>query len=539
MRLNLKTNQKSTHIGVDFLLPAQCLKSTYTQYMPSNTKKGLHTMTVVVTGELTSEKYNQFKVTPQYQGHAYLTLLRHKQSIPANYLAGVEAMGAGYNIYGHYAFAKSVTTPLFDWKKAKKNTVDFNNKKVLPTPITAQQLNNTQYKCFSGTNIATYQNSLSVPANIDDAFNLFSSAVTNDFSSRSLREAKNEFTRVQQTVNLWSLHLTTDIPQLRECLREEIKTAIDSAKTSSEYAQLFNRYGSHFLSGIVIGGRAVLASSTNKIHMDKTYPIELIAKAVYQKLTGQLTLEDQKEYEEGMYSFNAHSNSRHLIIGGDPTPAMHAFSGIKKPFMTWQDSIRQAPSMVDFTNEQPLTGIWELCEQIKNKHKMHAYFKDTWALDAFKSHQIWADYIDSIIIIRGNNSSIKPPCGYVKISINLNKDSGGDYIYLCYHKVSADGARLDNPDCISDIQIIMGERTQPPVGFTKLDVDLNRGSGGEYIYLCYKKSPFIDAIAIKDLDVISGSNPDLQAPFGFNRLEQDLNKGSGGDYIYLCYSSSV
>ncbi|MCL1125845.1 MAC/perforin domain-containing protein [Shewanella surugensis] len=494
---------------------------------------------MTVTGEMTHEKYNQFKVTPQYQGHAYLELLRHKLNLAPNILAGVEAIGAGYDIYGHYAFAKSITTQLFDWSKAQTSPVVFDKSTVVPTPITVEQLNNTQYKSFSGTNIGRYQNSLSVPADIGGAFNLFSSAVTNDFSSRSLREAENEFTRIQQTINLWSLKLVMDPQPLRALLKQEIQDDIDAANTASDYAQLFSQYGSHFLTGIVIGGRAVLASSTNKINMDKTYPIDTIAKAVYQKLTGQISLEDQQEYEEAMHSFNAHSNSRHLIIGGDPSPAIHAFSGHNKPFMAWSDSLHQAPSMVDFTDEQPLTGIWELCSQLENKQKMHTYFKEVWVLGAFKSHQIWADYIDSIIIIRGDHSSIKPPSGYVKISINLNKDSGGDYIYLCYHKVSADGARTDNSDCISDIQIIMGEHTQPSVGFTKLDVDLNRGSGGEYIYLCYKKSAFIDAIAIKDLDVISGSNPDLPAPFGFSRLEHDLNKGSGGDYIYLCYSSSV
>ncbi|WP_299496924.1 hypothetical protein [uncultured Shewanella sp.] len=50
---------------------------------------------------------------------------------------------------------------------------------------------------------------------------------------------------------------------------------------------------------------------------------------------------------------------------------------------------------------------------------------------------------------------------------------------------------------------------------------------------------FIDSIAIQDLDVISGSDPELQAPSGFTRLDHDLNKGSGGDYIYLCYSTSA
>ncbi|WP_298769201.1 MAC/perforin domain-containing protein [uncultured Shewanella sp.] len=496
-------------------------------------------MTVIVTGELTNEKDNQFTVTPQYQGHAYLELLRHKRDLPSNDLTGVEAIGAGYDIFGHYAFAKSITVPLFDWSKTERRPVDFKKEMLIPAPISASPNNTPQYRCFSGSNIAKYQNNLSQSAHIQDAHNLFSSSVTNDFSSRSLREAENAFTRVQQTLPLWSLQLEGGLSPLRSLLIDDIKMAIDTANTPSDYAQLFQQYGSHFLTGIIIGGRAVFASSTNKILRDNTYPIDTIAKAVYQKLTGQLSCDDEQEYEAAMHNFKAHSNSRHLIVGGDYQPAMQAFSSNKHHFSQWSHSILDAATVIDFTQEAPLTGIWTLCRSIEKQQKMYAYFKDVWAMDAFKAHQMWADYIDSIIIIRGDHSSIQPPCGYVKIPVNLNKDSGGDYIYLCYHKVSADGLRTDNPKCITDIQIIMGERTQPPVGFTKLDVDLNKGSGGEYIFLCYKKAPFVDSMAIKDLDVISGARPDLNAPLGFIKLDQDLNKGSGGDYIYLCYSTRV
>ena len=34
----------------------------------------------------------------------------------------------------------------------------------------------------------------------------------------------------------------------------------------------------------------------------------------------------------------------------------------------------------------------------------------------------------------------------------------------------------------------------PPSGYTKIDVDLNKGAGGKYIYLCYKSGDKADAI---------------------------------------------
>jgi hypothetical protein len=40
---------------------------------------------------------------------------------------------------------------------------------------------------------------------------------------------------------------------------------------------------------------------------------------------------------------------------------------------------------------------------------------------------------------------------------------------------------------ITELKIITGENANAPNGFVKLPIDLNKGAGGEYIYLCYKK----------------------------------------------------
>ncbi len=42
-------------------------------------------------------------------------------------------------------------------------------------------------------------------------------------------------------------------------------------------------------------------------------------------------------------------------------------------------------------------------------------------------------------------------------------------------------------------------------------------------------------VVIDAIDIIYGGNPDIQPPAGFKKLPHDLNKGTGGKYIYLCY----
>lgn len=42
-------------------------------------------------------------------------------------------------------------------------------------------------------------------------------------------------------------------------------------KNPSAISRFFDRVGSHFLTGIVMGGRAILAASTNKLKVKRDY----------------------------------------------------------------------------------------------------------------------------------------------------------------------------------------------------------------------------------------------------------------------------
>ena len=49
---------------------------------------------------------------------------------------------------------------------------------------------------------------------------------------------------------------------------------------------------------------------------------------------------------------------------------------------------------------------------------------------------------------------------------------------------------------VTDVKVISGshEHISPSYDYTKIDVDLNKGARGKYIYLCYKSGERDDAI---------------------------------------------
>ncbi|MFC9131414.1 hypothetical protein ACFT4A_31875 [Streptomyces sp. NPDC057099] len=98
---------------------------------------------------------------------------------------------------------------------------------------------------------------------------------------------------------------------------------------------------------------------------------------------------------------------------------------------------------------------------------------------------------------------------------------------------------------VADIMILTGDEqrrssdrgAQPPEGYKKVEVDLNRNAGGDYIFLCYARDDRHEPI--EDLKVITSSSPNPSPPPGFRRIDTDLNSNADGSYIYLCERKDV
>ena len=142
---------------------------------------------------------------------------------------------------------------------------------------------------------------------------------------------------------------------------------------------------------------------------------------------------------------------------------------------------------------------------------------------------------DDIMILDGYYTA--PPAGYSRFAVDLNQGAGGAFLYLCVKPGEGRTAR------ITDISVIDGGRDpQPkaPAGYTLVRdqngavVDMNRGAGGNYLWLSYSKR--------SDMGWITGfrlvSSPYKFTPEydGYTRITVELNERAGGHWIYLYYS---
>ena len=93
---------------------------------------------------------------------------------------------------------------------------------------------------------------------------------------------------------------------------------------------------------------------------------------------------------------------------------------------------------------------------------------------------------------------------------------------------------------ISKILALPSDSPNPdiPPGFVLIDVDLNQGAGGKYIYLAYKTTDSL-CEALTGLDLEGGSSNDFSFQPGFDKIDQDLNQGAWGKYVYAYTTSNT
>ena len=80
--------------------------------------------------------------------------------------------------------------------------------------------------------------------------------------------------------------------------------------------------------------------------------------------------------------------------------------------------------------------------------------------------------------------------------------------YFFHPVVSIPNSGLMEMSVITGLAIVYGNDTTPPPGYTKIDIDLNRGSGGEYVYLCYSTDTG-HRLPITNITVFAGKSDDF------------------------------
>ena len=141
-------------------------------------------------------------------------------------------------------------------------------------------------------------------------------------------------------------------------------------------------------------------------------------------------------------------------------------------------------------------------------------------------------YISQVKVFSSVSPMSAPPEGFTNIiANNLNEGTLGKYVYLCYNLTE------DPTTAITGLEVVAGlvKNVPVPIGYTQDGQDLNEGAWGKYIYLCYMAGNGLTVPPIEDIIVISGNNRYVYPESTYTRINQDCNEGAGGLYVFIAY----
>lgn len=452
-----------------------------------------------------------------------------------NLVSGIENLGSGYDVFETFADVSNVKASILDYSKLNADGL-----------IEMKDLEHSTFHTTSGTTITEYSHSLSISVGLSGSYMFFSGSVKTNFHQSRYSYDSYSFATYHSMINKYQLRIPTDwaADDLKPYLTSQAKSKINDPSVSP--AEIFQIYGTHCLTGLVVGGRLDYSVSARTRDIKENVSIGVYAEASFSVGLGSGTL-NTNVITESEYNQFASSMEKHLeVYGGSSELGQHIIN--KDDFDAWIGSIGNNLVFCNYT-QNGLMPIWSFCKEQSRKTELEAAYA-TWATDrdiaVFPSPRVC---ILDVKIIEGPSAANPYKIhdrDYYRLDYDLNRGSDGSpYIFIYY----LPGMENDTITPIAEVAIInydWGESLETlPEGFEMIDHDLNRSAGGDAIFLAYRRRNDNADKLVTGLRVNSVYSFGTSDTFtwyicthGTSATPSDLNDGAGGDDIFLWYTNS-
>ncbi len=400
-------------------------------------------------------------------------------------------------------------------------------------------------KTIMGTTVSEYSERLKASLSISADYPLFSGSISSEYDMTKTQKKNTYFVKSMSGYIKHSEYINVN-KDLKTLLDDTFKEDLNSSLSAKE---LFERYGTHVLVEALMGARCTYNYTYSSTKSESTTDIQAKVDATYRYISGSFSVEDEKTAK----AFLSSTYFQSLLIGGPDVDAS-TLTALLDNFSTWVAGLKESvPTIYGISNMNSLIPIWTFAESPERAAELESYFKQRGGdiqkildnMSVIPEDPPTKTYIESVIVTSSKDkAAAKDGSSYPDYKIidkDLNKDAGGNFIYLWYKTTT------DPNKALRDIRFTYDDFGDIPSFYTKNEHDLNEGSGGDYIYLWTTKQSTIGA-PISDIIILYGKNADMPSGYtaaganfydkGKNTREKaELNRGAGGYFIYLGYTT--
>jgi len=437
-------------------------------------------------------------------------------SIPESYIC----VGAGYNL-----LESPFISPEFMIVTNKIIEIDVNEVMNQPSTIFGQSTIITE------NSVSDVYKEFNSKLSVKGTYGAFSGSASTEFSYSSSDHEETAYTKLYAyfVKNRQSINVPESKYRFTDQFMSDLNGSIDPKA-------LFNKYGTHLIKDIFLGGRLELNYTTRKTVRDTNASIKADVQASYAFVGGSTTV----EYKEKASQLSARSDLNVKVVGGNSITVI-GIEDLKGAYESWCNSLSDpkkcAPCGISAYDS--LIPIWTFCKDTARRTQIENVFQKS-ATDIILPED---SYITDITVVSDKNENVakaKCPPGYQRIDADLNEGAGGEYIYFCIKRGKRENA-ITNILCeslgFSQSEATIGVAHRGIVAsYFRHGTDLNKGAGGDYLYLLYTRDtryrPIRNITVYMDGGYLSEEWNGRMCYINTTETA-DLNKGAGGRYIYV------
>jgi hypothetical protein len=189
--------------------------------------------------------------------------------------------------------------------------------------------------------------------------------------SRQLRQEEDSYYAMRSSfIPMWTIYIPSRYGRLEQGLDVDIPTPFSHAHRQ-KYAQVFDRYGSHYIRRVWVGGKASLVFTIRKSTLMTKEEIHAGLKASMTGVGGGSVSTESEASKESL-----RSNSQVTVLGkGGNEFKLAALSSLDEAqYNDWLATVKDNPQVIEFE----AIGIWTLVtDPAKAQALMEAYREET------------------------------------------------------------------------------------------------------------------------------------------------------------------
>ncbi len=401
-------------------------------------------------------------------------------------LIAQSSLGRGYDVFDVYADSQHLKDPILDYDALMSNN-----------RITYDPSGRSDFSSISGESYEEYLSSMSMNIKLEGKYLFFSTSLKQSFSSERFSSEAYEYATIKANIIKSNLTIRNRFNDkyLKPYLTEDFANDVNDPDIHP--FTLFKTYGTHVITGIVMGARMDYHFSAKREEAAGSTKISAAAESSFNTKFASANAEFDFDKSKSYKNMFSEQETRTTVIGGLSEYGMGIHSDTE--FKDWIDSIQDNPVFSDFY-EDSLYPIWRLADAQERREEIEDAF-DNWAnIREYRVDPTPENAIIDIKVVKKVGAGGRGPSFtelgqvYYRINQDLTKKTGSDwwvYIYISYGPIDGEGdkAPITNIAAVHGSSIGGAKAQWDDDSYILLNHDLNKGAGGDYIYLVFTRDP--------------------------------------------------